>query len=658
MEHLYVKNLLLKRILNSLVLNGIVALISVSFIFAVLPNANAGEANKSTITNSLFESDSQAAFLSPDEAFKLHLTAVDAENIQASFSVAPGHYLYRERIKFEIKTTPDAKDKATQITQITLPTGEIKEDANFGKQEVYHHDFKANIQLSNMSGSEVAIAATYQGCSEKGLCYAPIKKIITVALNKKADSAVNNAASPSNTEHSSEDDTTTLLKTGNIWLIILGFFGAGLLLSLTPCVLPMIPILSSIIVGSQSQGAHPSKLHSFGLSVAYVLGMALSYTLAGIAAGLSGNLLSQSLQNPWVLGASSLVFVLLALSMFGFYELQLPSTLETKLIKTSNKFKGGQFLGVFVMGALSALIVSPCVAAPLAGALIYIGQSQNVVLGGTALFALSLGMGVPLLLIGASAGKLLPKTGNWMNTVRNFFGVLMLAMAVWLISPVIPVSVQLALWAALLIVTAVFLNALDNLPTHANGLAKFWKGIAVILLIFGITLLIGALSGAKSALQPFNGITSSLAASSKNANQLQTSSSLAFTRIASIAELDQKLAEASGKPVMLDFYADWCVACKELEQLTFSAPKVQQLLKNTTLLQVDVTANSDEDKALLKRFALFGPPGIVFFDGNGKAISSIKTIGFQNAERFTATLAKRDSCIVAPSNNEVSTSQC
>ncbi len=651
MEHLYVKNLLLKHLLNSLI-----AVISIGFTIAALPNASAGVTNKSSVANALIENDSQASFLSPDEAFKLNLTALNTENIQAVFTVAPGHYLYRERIKFEIKTS--TKDDSVQIAQITLPAGKIKEDANFGKQEVYHHDFKANIKLNNVSGSEVAIAATYQGCSEKGLCYAPIKKTITVALNHKAGSAVNNATNPSNVASSSEDETTTLLKTGNIWLIILGFFGAGLLLSLTPCVLPMIPILSSIIVGSQPQGTHLSKLHSFGLSVAYVLGMALSYTLAGIAAGLSGNLLSQSLQNPWVLGASALVFILLALSMFGFYELQLPSALETKLIKTSNKFKGGKFLGVFVMGALSALIVSPCVAAPLAGALIYISQSQNVVLGGTALFALSLGMGVPLLLIGASAGKLLPKTGDWMNTVRNFFGVLMLAMSVWLISPVIPASVQLALWAALLIVTAVYLNALDSLPTHANGFAKFWKGIAVMLLIFGITLLIGALSGAKSPLQPFNGITSSLAANTKNANQLQASSSLAFTRVVSIAELEKKLSEANGKPVMLDFYADWCVACKELEQLTFSNPKVQQLLKNTTLLQVDVTANSDEDKALLKRFTLFGPPGIVFFDGNGKAISSIKTIGFQNAERFSATLVKRDSCIVAPANNKTSPVQC
>lgn len=660
------KNLQLKSWLNKLI-----AFISVGLMFVLSANLQAAEANKSSTINALVNSASSETFLTPEEAFKLKITAIDAENIQADFSIAPGHYLYRQRIKFEIKSTPaftpDVKPSSPQIVQITLPTGEIKEDANFGKQEVYHHDFKANIKIANAGASSVDIAASYQGCSEKGLCYAPIKKTINVELNKAVSAnnsaaVLDNAATPSNSENLSEDDTTTLLKTGNIWLIILGFFGAGLLLSLTPCVLPMIPILSSIIVGSQSQGQHVSKLHSFALSVAYVLGMALSYTLAGVAAGLSGNLLSQSLQNPWVLGASALVFVLLALSMFGFYELQLPSALETKLIKTSNKFKGGKFIGVFVMGALSALIVSPCVAAPLAGALIYISQSHNVFLGGTALFALSLGMGVPLLLIGASAGKLLPKTGNWMNAVRNFFGVLMLAMAVWLVSPVIPASVQLALWATLLIVTAVFLNALDNLPAHANGFAKFWKGIAVILLIFGITLLIGALSGAKSALQPFNGITSSFATNSRNANLLQNApsrgSTLAFTRISNIAELDKKLAETKGKPVMLDFYADWCVACKELEQLTFSDAKIQQLLKNTTLLQVDVTANTEDDKALLKRFALFGPPGIVFFDGNGKAMSSVKTVGFQNAERFAATLAKRDYCIVAPANREASTQKC
>lgn len=610
-----------------------VAVISVGFLLnAFLLNAHAGEANKSTFSL-LVEGNAAEEFLPPDVAFKLKLNAVDAENIQAAFTIAPGYYLYRERIKFEIPATNDGKPNTAQIASITLPKGEIKDDPNFGKQEVYHHDFNANIKLANISGNEVMIAATYQGCSEKGLCYAPIKKTIAVNLNEISNSAANTSNSSTDT-YDSDDATTGLLKTGNIWLIIAGFFGAGLLLSMTPCVLPMIPILSSIIVGKPSQAAHASKLHNFSLSVAYVLGMALSYTLAGVAAGLSGNLLSQSLQNPWVLGSSALVFVFLACSMFGFYEIKLPDAFEDKVLSASNKLKGGKFLGVFVMGILSALIVSPCVAAPLAGALIYISQSQDVVLGATALFALSLGMGVPLLLIGASAGSLLPKTGNWMNTVRNFFGVLMLGMAIWLVSPVIPVGVRLALWATLLIVTAVYLHALDRLPEHHDHSAKFWKGIAIILLVFGVALLVGALSGAKSALQPLSFLA--------NESQQQSIPTLNFTRISSVAELDKKLAEVKGQPVMLDFYADWCVACKEFEEFTFSDQKVQQLLKNTVLLQADVTANSDADVALLKRFALYGPPGIVFFDKSGTEISSIRTVGFQNAERFITTLNQRD----------------
>lgn len=648
------KNLLLKNLANSFI-----TMIAMGFLLNVHTNVYAGEINKNAI-NMLTEGDAAETFLPPDVAFKLSLTALDAENIQAAFTVAPGHYLYRQRIKFTIPAHGDSKPSSSEIAQVTLPAGEIKDDANFGKQEVYHHDFKANIKLAASSNDVVTIAASYQGCSEKGLCYAPIKKTFSVNLSGATlDRNINNA---SNDTNGADDGTAGLLKTGNVWLIVIGFFGAGLLLSLTPCVLPMIPILSSIIVGSQSQAqnnnnAHP-KLHSFSLSVAYVLGMALSYTLAGVAAGLSGNLLSQSLQNSWILGASALIFVVLACSMFGFYELNLPSVFENKILNASNKLKGGKFLGVFVMGILSALIVSPCIAAPLAGALIYIGQSQDVVLGGTALFALSLGMGVPLLLIGASAGSLLPKTGNWMNTVRNFFGVLMLGMAIWLISPVIAVSIQLALWATLLIVTAVYLNALDNvpanLPAHANNLAKFGKGIAVILLVFGVALLIGALSGAKSALQPLSGITGGVA----NVNQQNNAPPLVFTRVAGIAALEKKLAESHGQPVMLDVYADWCVACKELEQFTFSDPKVQQLLKNTTLLQLDVTANSEEDKALLKRFALFGPPGIVFFNRNGQELKSLKTVGFQNADRFIATLSKRDSCISTTPSNEASTIQC
>ena len=594
-------------------------------------NLHAADITSKSEANQLVDNTAEDDFLAPDVAFKLALSAQDAGTIQATFKVVPGYYLYRERIKFEI-----AADSNHKITSVMLPAGEIKDDPNFGKQEVYHHNFKANIQLSDSSDKKVIIHATYQGCSEKGLCYAPIKKTISVKLGENSQQS---SVSDSTNNVDSDDDSANLLKTGNIWLIVAGFFAAGLLLSLTPCVLPMIPILSSIIVGSQSNITPNSESHSFSLSVAYVLGMAFSYTMVGIAAGLSGSLLSQSLQNPMVLGASALVFVALALSMFGFYELKLPSFFENRILNASNKLKGGQLFGVFVMGLLSALIVSPCIAAPLAGALIYISQSQDVLLGGTALFALSIGMGVPLLLIGASAGQLLPKVGGWMTSVRNFFGVLMLGMAIWLIAPVILVSIQLGMWATLFIVTAVYLNALDSLPVHASKFAKFWKGIAVILLISGITFLLGAVSGGKSVLQPLSGFTPSATTNSglSQINTVKTEPALTFLRVKTNAELDEYLSTTK-KPIMLDFYADWCVACKEYEKFTFSDPTVQELLNNTTLLQVDVTKNSDEDKILLKRFMLFGPPGIIFFDQNGQEITSLKTVGYQNPKRFISTL--------------------
>ena len=522
-----------------------------------LQSLHAGES--SSANKSLFTEDVEEEFLSPDVAFKLDLNAKDASNVTADFKIVPGYYLYKQRIKFVIK------DAATgAIEAIELPAGEIKEDPNFGKQEVYHHDFAANLKL--VSAKNPTIQATYQGCSEKGLCYAPQTKTFTIDLVSSSTNA--NSSAASSLVDNNDDKTTSALKTGNLWLVIAGFFVAGLLLSFTPCVLPMIPILSSIIVGSQAKQAQPSKLHAFGLSVAYVLGMALSYTLAGIAAGLSGSLISQRLQSPWILALTALVFVVLAFSMFGFYELKLPSAFENKILGFSQKLKGGEWLGVFIMGVISALIVSPCVAAPLAGALIYIGQTHNVLLGGVGLFALALGMGVPLLLIGASAGSLLPKAGGWMTVVRNLFGVLMLAVAAYIVWPVLP-------------------NAIT---------------------------------------QPIN-----------NALGLQAALHLPFQRVKSVAELDAAIKNANGKTVMLDFYADWCTSCKEMEKLTFSDEKVKTALKNSVLLQADVTANNADDQALLKRFNLFGPPGIIFFDKTG-AEQKTRVIGYKNAEDFMQIL--------------------
>jgi thiol:disulfide interchange protein DsbD len=528
---------------------------------------HAAESSKgaSLFTDSIEEEE----FLSPDDAFKLDIVQKDANSLSANFKIQPGYYLYKERIKFVL-----APDSTAKIVNIELPKGDMKDDPNFGKQEVYHHDFSANIILSNVTDN-VKIKARHQGCSEKGLCYAPQTKDFDIAFNEVSPAGNIGAASGDAVMGSSEnndDKVTTALKSGNLWLIIAGFFVAGLLLSFTPCVLPMIPILSSIIVGSQAKQSKPCKLHAFGLSVAYVLGMALSYTLAGVAAGLSGSLISQSLQSPWILALTALLFVALAFSMFGFYELKLPSALENKILGVSQKLKGGEFLGVFIMGVISALIVSPCVAAPLAGALIYIGQTHNVLLGGVGLFALAIGMGVPLLLIGASAGSLLPKAGAWMTIVRNLFGVLMLVMAAYLVWPILP-------------------NAIT---------------------------------------QPANKVLDKVLG-------LEATSHLPFQRVKSVTELDAAIKNGKGKTVMLDFYADWCTSCKEMEKFTFSDAQVQATLKDVVLLQADVTENNADDQALLKRFNLFGPPGIIFFDAAGNEIKS-RVIGYKSAEDFTKIL--------------------
>jgi len=564
--------------------------------------------------------------LAPDVAFQANIAAEDSQIVRADFTIAPGHYLYKERFKFEILSS------GAVINGITLPAGIPKDDPTFGNTEVYYDAVSAKIHLSEGSSFPLQLQLTYQGCSAIGLCYAPIRKLFTVAADGSsgivdAASRAANAGNAADTT-SPQDPVADLLKDGKLWLIAAGFFGFGLLLSLTPCVLPMIPILSSIIVGGKKSG----RLHNFNLSLAYTLGMALTYTLMGIAAGLSGQMLGAALQNAWALGFGALIFVLLALSMFGFYELQLPSALESRITGLTNRIKGGHFFGVFLMGVLSALILSPCVAAPLAAALLYISQTHDVVLGAVALFSLSMGMGVPLLLLGASSHSLLPKAGAWMNAVRNFFGVVMLAMAVWLLAPLLPSALQLMLWAALLIVPAIYMHALDALPANAHKWMKLWKGVGIMMLVLGILLLIGAMTGGKSPLQPLAGLHASAAQT--------TSSHLAFERVRSTDELDSRLNAAKGKMVMLDFYADWCVACKELELFTFSDPRVQATLKDAVLLQVDVTNNSDEDSALLKRFSLFGPPGIIFFDANGQELTQTRVIGFQNADKFLATLAQ------------------
>jgi thiol:disulfide interchange protein DsbD len=561
----------------------------------------------------------QTIFLPPDQAFVLSMDACDSKRLIASFKVTPGYYLYKDKISFS------TADKKTELAQFNLPKGESKKDPNFGLIEVYHHSFQAEILLAQSNPAQpLVLNASYQGCSDKGLCYPPIEKTLTVNLAQYvcADTSATSISAVQN----ENTQIANVLSQGSFWLVVSFFFGAGLLLAFTPCVFPMIPILSGIIVGHGNKITH---LHAFFLSLAYVLGMALTYAGAGIAAGFSGELISNALQTPWVLGSFAAVFVLLSLSMFGFYELQLPSALQSRLTDSSNKLHGGHLSGVFAMGALSAIIMSPCIAAPMAGALLYIGKTHDAVLGGTALFALALGMGAPLLLIGTSAGALLPKAGAWMDAVKRIFGVVMLALAIWVITPIIPVAAQMVLWAALLILSAIFLHALDALPINANRWKKLWKGVGVMALVLGAIYLIGAFSGAQDVLRPLGNVVHTSA---------ETTKTLRFERIKSLAALENRIAQSLGKKVMLDFYADWCVSCKELERHTFSDANVQTKLKDVVLLQADVTANNADDKALLQHFQLFGPPAILFFGDTGKELTDFRVTGYQDPVQFTASL--------------------
>jgi thiol:disulfide interchange protein DsbD len=577
--------------------------------------------------------------LEPEQAYKFSARAVDAQTVEARWQIADGYYMYREKIRFS------AEPGTVKLGEARFPAGKVKDDEFFGKVETYRKEVKIRIPVEANGAATLTLKASSQGCWDQGVCYPPTPQQATIRLIAAAAStpaalpasvpatpaaalpepAPAPAAPASDVDESSK--IARLLSHGGFWVAIASFFGFGLLLCLTPCVFPMVPILSGIIVNHGHAVTHG---RAFALSLAYVLGMAVTYAAVGVAAGFSGTLLSNALQNAWVLGAFGLVFVVLSLSMFGFYELQLPSALQSRLSEKANR-QGGSFGAIATMGALSALIVGPCVAAPLAGALLYIAQTKDAVLGGAALFAMALGMGAPLVAVGVFSRSLLPKAGPWMEAVKKFFGVVMLATALWLVTPVIPVWVQMLGWATLLIVPAIYLHALDGLPAHSSNWHRLWKGVGVLMLLGGTAMLAGVLGGSRDPLQPLGFLRSGAAAPAE-------AHPVAFERIASLAALDSRLAKTD-KPVMLDFYADWCVSCKEMEKFTFADPGVAQRLKQFTLLQADVTANSDDDKALLQRFGLFGPPGIIFFAG-GREIPGLRVVGYQPAESFLGVLGK------------------
>ncbi|MBW7902743.1 MAG: protein-disulfide reductase DsbD [Rhodocyclaceae bacterium] len=562
-------------------------------------------------------------FLDPMVAFKPTAKAVDGQTAEIRFAIAKGYYLYRDKFRFK------AEPEETALGAPQFAPGKMKQDDLFGEVEVYFKEavIRVPVERVNSGPLPLTLAVTSQGCADGGICYPPQVQKVNLTL---PDPATTPAAPPMSAGSGGDESgqIAQLLKDAGFWAVVASFFGFGLLLSLTPCVFPMIPILSGIIVGSGGNDRKVSHGRAFALSLAYVLGMAVTYAAAGVAAGMTGTLLSAALQNAWVLGGFALVFVALSFSMFGFYELQMPTFLQSKMSEEASHLKGGSLPGVTAMGALSALIIGPCVAAPLAGALLYIGQTGDAVLGGVALFTMALGMGAPLLAVGLSAGSILPHSGPWMEAVKKAFGVILLATAVWMISPVIPVAAQMLAWALLLIVPAIYMHALDPLPAHAKGWHRFWKGIGIAMVVAGAAMLLGVLAGARDPLQPLAGLRGVAAEETRH---------LAFARVKTLAELEERIANA-GRPVMLDFYADWCVSCKEMERFTFADARVQQRLADTLLLQVDVTANSDDDKALLKRFSLFGPPGIIFFDRAGREVPSVRVVGFQNADAFLQTL--------------------
>lgn len=607
--------------------------------------------------------------LQVDEAFKLDAEQLGDGRVKLLWTIAPDYYLYRDRMAFKT-----SGQRSEVVERINAPAEE-KDDPLFGKVWVYHEFAEIELQLASRVGANTddTLAVTYQGCWEGGICYPPVTRDISlkdiavladasaapVAGQEPVQSAPKGAEGPVDSPVgadavaagaipapaitryaatgsaldmpvSEQDRFAALLRDASLVVTLGAFFLAGLALAFTPCVFPMIPIISSIIAG---HGARMTTGRAFSLSLVYVLAVAATYTLAGILAGLFGANIPAAFQNPWIVSIFAAIFVLLALSMFGFYELQVPARWQTRLTRASNSGKPGSLHGVALMGLLSALIVGPCMAAPLAGALIYIGQTGDPVLGGLALFFLSLGMGFPLLLIGASAGKLLPRTGAWMASVKAGFGVLLLLMAIWMLDRIVADQMTMALTAIVLIVSAVYMNALDRLPDVHDGWHRLWKGVGLLLLVYGIALMVGLFAGSRSLVYPLQGLASAKPALAQG---------LAFQKVTSMAQLQPLLEQArrNGQPVMLDFFAEWCVSCYELEYVTFNDAGVHQALAGYQLIRVDVTANDEAAQALSREYGVMGPPALLFYGADGALAPQLTVVGVMGAEDFVRHVAR------------------
>jgi thiol:disulfide interchange protein DsbD len=577
------------------------------------------------------QSGSNDEYLHPDQAFQFSASMTRPDAVDISFVIAPGYYLYRDQF-FRV-TTDDTS--LVQLGAPQFPEGKKKHDEWNGEQVVFYDSLNVTVPVARAADAsgQFTIKVRYQGCAEAGLCYNPITKTVALTLPPTNTASTTASTLAGKTDGSgggyvSEQDSLAAALQGDNLLYALGmFFVAGLVLSLTPCVLPMIPILSGIIVG---QGANITRAKSFSLAFTYVQGMALTYATIGAIFALAFKQAPQAFfQQPWIIVLMVLLFVALAFAMFGAYTLQMPSFLQTKFTDASNKQKSGTYVGTFVMGALSALVVTACVAPAIVAALTVIIQSREVAKGALALYVSGIGMGVPLLIVGASAGDLLPRAGAWMDTVKQLFGVLFLGVAIYLLQPLIPGGVAMLLWAALAMVCGYWLVTLMHGAKQAPSVVR---GFGLLILVYGIALLIGALAGRTDPLQPLAGVGARATGATQTA---ATEHALPFKRIKSVAELDAELvaAKSAGKPVFLDFYADWCVSCKEMEKYTFTDARVQAALANAVLLQSDVTANDDQDQELLKRFGIFGPPSIMFFVG-GEERKNFRVVGYMKADKF------------------------
>ncbi len=574
-------------------------------------------------------SGEEAPALDANTAFVYEAIGLSDETVLVRITAQPGYYLYRDKFSFRV-----ADASGFTVRDVSLPEGKVKDDPEFGPVQVIYGQVEIPVRLNRPAGpaTTISLEASFQGCRDGDICYPPQTRTVSfempVALKPIGQPvAAAQTAAADATPPVSEQDRLARLLTENTAKAIFAFFIAGILLAFTPCVFPMIPILSGIIMG---QGQRLTTARAFWLSLVYVLAMAVTYTVAGVLAGLFGQNLQAVFQNPWILSGFVLIFVLLALSMFGLFELQLPASLQTRLALASNQQQGGQWWGVAVMGFLSALIVGPCVAPPLMAALIVIGASGNAVLGGSALFAMSLGMGLPLILFGVSAGKLAPRAGNWMNAVKAVFGVGLLGLAIWMLERILAGGVIMLLWGLLAIGCGVYLGALERIADGASGWKRLWKTLGVALLLLGAAELVGAAAGGDYWLRPLDGFKA-------GAITAGAPEQVTLHRIKSLDDLDQALrtANAEGKGAMLDFYADWCVECLRMERNTFHMPQVQALLARLQPLQADVTPNDSTDQALMRKFGIIGPPAILFFNRSGEEMKAWRLVGYFPPEEFS-----------------------